>query len=189
MRRGSRCEASAFLIASIMARVQKQFARHNHSPSQEQLDGLQQIATAFALQAHGHLSEPSIYLSSLDPGVGKSTVINSALLELRERMPGVGALVFLNQVRDIGTAREGLIAQGYPDNEIGIIVSNNPSYADVAAMGNPDPSQASVLFTTQAQIEKRCASGCRFADLQAFWYRGAPRAVRAWDEAILPFPN
>jgi hypothetical protein len=42
-----------------------------------------------------------------------------------------------------------------------------------------------VLFTTHAMIERRCERR-GFAKASAFHFQGQPRAVRIWDEAILP---
>jgi hypothetical protein len=41
-----------------------------------------------------------------------------------------------------------------------------------------------VRFTTHAMVESRC-KGWKFAEVGAFHYRGKPRSVRIWDEAIL----
>ena len=57
--------------------------------------------------------------------------------------------------------------------------------ADLNALGCGAPSEARVLFTTHRMVESRCM-GRRFASVGAFHYRGEPRAVRNWDEAILP---
>ena len=177
------------VTAAIMERTRQKFTSNNHAPSEEHLAALEQIATAMVMQAHRQLTD-GIYLSSLDPGIGKSTVIQCTLLELRARIPNIGALILIEQVRDIESAITELIASGYPKTEIAAIVSDNAAYnmhANVMAASRRDASQARVLFTTQAQIEKRCSNGpCSFASIKSFWFRGKPRAVRAWDEAIAP---
>jgi hypothetical protein len=53
------------------------------------------------------------------------------------------------------------------------------------AIGCGSPDQARVLFTTHAMIESRC-EGRTFVKVNCFHFQGAPRAVRIWDEAILP---
>lgn len=53
-------------------------------------------------------------------------------------------------------------------------------------LGGRSPTNARVLFTTHAMIEKRCEKSGSFRSACAFHYRGESRAVRIWDEAILP---
>jgi hypothetical protein len=58
--------------------------------------------------------------------------------------------------------------------------------AELNRLGGVSPSNARVLFTTHAMIEKRCEKSGSFTEVAALHYRDKPRAVRIWDEAILP---
>ena len=59
------------------------------------------------------------------------------------------------------------------------------SDTELNALGCGRPARARVLFTTHSMVEKRC-EGRRFSEVAALHYRGSPREVRIWDEAILP---
>jgi hypothetical protein len=53
------------------------------------------------------------------------------------------------------------------------------------ALGNENPDNARVLFTTQQMLTSRC-DGRSFKDATEFHYDGRPRVVRIWDETMLP---
>src|SRR5690606_26207095 len=72
-------------------------------------------------------------------------------------------------------------AIGIDRGEVGILTSDQ----EVNGLGMAHGQLARVLFTTQQMIESRCR-GRRFESVKELQYLGKPRAVRIWDEAMLP---
>ena len=59
------------------------------------------------------------------------------------------------------------------------------SDATVNALGGADADDAQILITTQNRLG-RLTQNRSFASATAFHYQGEPRAVRVWDESLLP---
>ncbi|HWM46184.1 MAG TPA: hypothetical protein VNR11_04640 [Xanthobacteraceae bacterium] len=125
-------------------------------------------------------ADPTIYLSSLDPGVGKTATYIHFLRELLASPyhRDVSALVCISRREQIAAIVEqvGLLSDDFA------VLTADP---DLNKLGCGDPSSARILFTTHRMVEQRCRGGS-FQCVSAFHYRGRPRAVRIWDEAILP---
>ena len=124
---------------------------------------------------------PLVYVSSLDPGVGKTTTVICFLRALlaSDAHSDVAALVCVRRKDQIEA----------------IVKEADLSRADFAVftadetlnkLGGASPANARVLFTTHAMIERRCERSRSFTEASAFHYQGEPRSVRIWDEAILP---
>jgi len=123
---------------------------------------------------------PAIYLSSLDPGVGKTTTVICFLRTLLASTlhADVGALVCVRRKDQI----EAIVKEAHLNAaDYAVLTADD----QLNALGCGSPHAARVLFTTHAMIEKRC-EGRSFPKVAAFHFRGQPRAVRIWDEAILP---
>ena len=123
---------------------------------------------------------PAIYPSSLDPGVARprpSSASCRALLS-SEAHADVAALVCVRRKDQIET----IVNEANLDPADYAVLTAD---AQLNALGCGSPDEARVLFTTHAMIERRC-EGRRFAKVAAFHFQGEPRAVRIWDEAILP---
>ncbi|WP_259781416.1 DEAD/DEAH box helicase family protein [Aestuariispira ectoiniformans] len=123
---------------------------------------------------------PRYYLSSLDPGVGKTKTIThfiKILLQSQDHF-GVSVLICVSRLDEIAKLAHELELQ---KDEFAVFTSND----DLNELGAENSNEARVLFTTQQMIEKRC-DGLNFCDVEAFHYRGHAREVRIWDEAILP---
>ena len=124
--------------------------------------------------------ESVIHLSSLDPGIGKTTsVIHflKALLSSPAHL-NVAALVCVKRRDQIETIVKDA---GLPKSAFAVLTADER----LNSIGRSSTSLARILFTTHSMIEMR-TEGRRFADVVAFHYRGLPRAARIWDEAILP---
>ncbi|WP_139280818.1 hypothetical protein [Shimia gijangensis] len=124
---------------------------------------------------------PSFFLSSLDPGVGKTTTLIRFVQQLlrSNQHEGVAVLLCFSQLDEIA----GLI-----DN----MELNKADFAVFTGKGNEinglsstPYGEARILFTTQEMVRKRCR-GRSFKDTEVFHYQGEVRAVRVWDEAMLP---
>ena len=161
-----------------MAWLDAYFADKNHHPSPEHRDALREIAGTLESMANG-VCEPKIFLSSVDCGVGKSS---TALGFARALMASpdhrhVGMIVCVGRKVEADEVADALV--DYRDN---VVVLTQDTAADLTLDAL---DRAQVLVTTQQRVA-RATDGRSFGDIEAFRYLGAPRKVRAWDEAFLP---
>lgn len=118
---------------------------------------------------------PQFYLSSIDPGMGKSRAVVAFLLEFvrRGREPDNGILVCLATLDEV----EGMVeAADLPSGSFGVLTSDEK----LNAKGSPVAKAAPILFTTHQMVARRRMSP------EAFHYRGHPRALKVWDEGMTP---
>lgn len=124
--------------------------------------------------------DKTFYLSSLDPGKGKTEAVCAFLRawSLREFDPSGGVLVAVSRVEEIASyiARCELREDDYA-----VLVSS--SYP-VGLRGRQDQDRAPVLFTTHEMVRRWC-TGRRFQDVEAFHFEGSPRQCRVWDESMV----
>lgn len=122
----------------------------------------------------------SVYISSLDPGVGKTTCVVEfirALLRSPEHHH-VGVLLCVQRKEQIRSIiKEADLAEA----DYAVFTSDEA----LNSVGCGDPYSAKVLFTTHAMIESRCQNR-KFSTTSEFHYKDRVREVRIWDEAILP---
>ncbi|WEX07293.1 hypothetical protein [Chelativorans sp. AA-79] len=161
------------------------FRDWEHDPNGEQRLALSMIAEIYEAMATGELP-PAYYLSSLAPGMGKTTTIIQSTRELLrdEAFRDVGVIIFLSRLAEIETL---ISLMGLRRDDVGVLTSN----LEINALGRDDPTNASVLFTTQQKLESFAkGNGVDerpvFADMKEFHYNGRPRAVRIWDETTTP---
>lgn len=160
--------------------VRKRFLEYGHDPSVAHWGGLRDIARVYELMATGHCPQ-KLFISSLPPGMGKTTVAIEATKALwaDERFKGQGVVYFLSRLEEIKT----LVAlMGLDKDDFATLTSDET----VNALGNPVPEKARVLFTTQQRLEAYAKDGAAFAEMRGLRYNGKTRAIRVWDEAILP---
>lgn len=171
--------ASDSLAFQTINALRNPFAQRGHEPSPEMWVGLRAVADTMEAMAEGKCP-PAIYLSSLDPGVGKTTTVVCFLRTLlaSKGHQDVAALVCVRRKDLI----EAIVEEaGLDDAEFAVLTAD----AALNMLGCGSPRDARVLFTTHAMIEKRC-EGRRFGKVGDFHFQGRGRAVRIWDEAILP---
>lgn len=175
-----------------MKQVREAFAKYGHAPSEKHMDGLHQISKAIeamALRIHENpeVDEKfpefarSFFVSFLPCGMGKtSTLIETvkAILSL-EDYNHVGVIIFLWKLDEI---RKLVELMGLKKEEFAILTSD----VELNMHGSSEKSRARVLFTTQQMLEKYSGSGDKFQDMKDYYFKGKPRQVRVWDEAILP---
>lgn len=153
--------------------------RTGHRPSREMYVALGHAASTLAQCATGE-AERVVYVSSLDPGVGKTQLCIEFLRALLGKLTlsHVSAIVCVARLTEVQSyvKRLGLSARQFAvyTGEKGLNAS-----------GWWDREQARILFTTQAMISLRCRGGS-FEAVEDFHYQGKPRQVRIWDESILP---
>lgn len=172
--------AGGFLAAAAMDRLARFLERHtNHRPSGTAWEALGDLLSTLEAMAEGKAA-PRFYLSSLDPGMGKTAAV-VAFVDTLLSYPDyehVGVLICLSRLEEIrGLAQR----MGIPRDWLAVVTSD----AEVNALGSAEPNSARVLFTTHAMLEKR-TDGRTFAGAREFHYQGAPRRVRIWDESVLP---
>ncbi|KAA5602833.1 hypothetical protein [Blastochloris sulfoviridis] len=167
------------LASRTIASLRQNFAEIGHAPTPEMWTALQDVANTLERMAEG-TADPVVYLSSLDPGVGKtSTVIHfiRALLASSAHTD-VAVLVCVGRREQI----EAIVQEAALEPADFAVLTSDER---LNALGCGDANHARVLFTTHSMIEHRC-EGRWFPEVSAFHYRGHVRAVRIWDEAILP---
>jgi hypothetical protein len=125
--------------------------------------------------------EPWFYLSSLDPGVGKTQTIIHFLKALlaSAKHAHVGVIVCMFSINEIIRAAS---EAGLNRDQFAVLTSDE----EANKLGTDNHPSARILFTTQQRVQKVCDDGRRFDDVQAFHYRGGLRQVRIWDESLLP---
>ena len=167
------------LAEQTVEAIQATFERIGHDPTPAMWEALTAVADTLDRMAN-NTADPVVYVSSLDPGVGKTTTVIHFLKTLltSNAHRGVSALVCVNrrdQIRSI--TREASLSNA----DFAVLTAD----AELNALGCANPAKARVLFTTHSMVERRC-EGKDFRSTSAFHYRGRPREVRIWDEAILP---
>lgn len=115
------------------------------------------------------------YLSSIDPGMGKSRAVVAFLLEFVRRggEPDNGILVCLATLDEVERMVE---AANLPSGSFGVLTSDDK----LNAMGSPVAKAAPILFTTHQMVARRRMSP------EAFHFRGQSRALKVWDEGMMP---
>lgn len=170
--------AHSLHTATIEA-INQSLPLHGHSPSQDQqigLNALRYTLTAIASQQ----AENAIYLSSLDPGVGKTTAVMNFAHELTmsRDFEEVGMLICLPRLNEIERVLKGSLLK-----EVDFaVLTSDPKLNSYTAT---PPSEAKILFTTHQMVKARC-QWRDFAQVEEFKFSGLPRAVRVWDEAMMP---
>lgn len=167
------------LAQRTLRKLRATFHAHNHRPSPAQWDALADLARTLEAMADG-TAEPKFYLSSLDPGVGKSqTLIHfvDALLAF-PAYEHVGVLLCASRLTEVKRLVDDI---GIPPGMLCVFTSD----PEKNAMGAAEIEEARVVITTQQMVERRLAERT-FGDAGLFPFNGKPRAVRIWDEAFLP---
>lgn len=175
---------SGDLTERTMAAVRETLLGYGNDPAEKFFGGMEEPAKFIQAAADGNAAiGRDFWISSLAPGVGKTTTVVEAIRALMDmdEYAKVGVVVFLSQVDQIN---DYVDTMRLDPQDYAVIVSKN--YRDKVSLGNPFPHRAKVLLTTQQQLEARLGSGRGFAEIKDFWFWDSPRQVRIWDEAILP---
>jgi hypothetical protein len=118
---------------------------------------------------------PRFYLSSIDPGMGKSRAVIAFMLGFirRGREPDNGILVCLATLEEVQRMVE---AADIPPDSFAVLTSDEK----LNALGKAVPTTAPILFTTHQMVARRRMSP------EAFHFRGQSRALKVWDEGMTP---
>ena len=167
------------LSNQVLADLKATLQARGMTTTEPQLEALADVVGTLCDMADGSCA-PTIQLSSLDPGMGKTT----ALIHFLQRVVAspdhldVGVLVCLSQLDEI----QRLVDEAELDEADFAVFCSDDQVSNLSAT---DVDAAQVLFTTQQMLAKRCA-GRRLSEVREFCYLGQARAVRVWDETIEP---
>lgn len=167
------------LARTTLDRVAAFFDQRGHNPSVAMWAALEDLATTLERMADG-TAPAKFFLSSLDPGVGKTQTIAhfvDALLSMRDRAD-VGVMICVGRLDEVKNLAETMAV---PRDNLCVLTSDQA----LNALGAAPVDAAQVLITTQQRIERQLNCGS-FAGAAGFHYRGRPRAIRIWDESYLP---
>ncbi|ACH38761.1 hypothetical protein Gbem_1745 [Citrifermentans bemidjiense Bem] len=162
------------------------FKEKDHQPSSEMYQGLYNLQDTLTRMLSGDLDE-KYYLSSLDPGVGKTSAIKAWLhvyLKRRTQYGDRGVIICFDRLDEI---EQFIRSSAMPEDVYGVLVSGSTSRGirlNDMGVGVDSLDSAVVLLTTKQQIIKRTRRGRAFGGVSRFYYQGAPRVVRIWDESM-----
>lgn len=167
------------LTLRVMSSLRMRFSDIDHFPSSMMYDAMEHVvgtltsmADEFCLRSH--------YLSSLDPGVGKTSVVKHFVKELlrSDQYECVSVLICLARIEEV----KRLVGDMDLDaSDFAVLTSDD----ETKGLSSTQPNEARILFTTQQMVRTRCA-GKSFAETSDFHYKDQPRAIRVWDEEMLP---
>ena len=178
------------LERTALASLRAYFDRQNHRPSDVHWEALRDIARTIQAMADGSAAK-NVYLSSCDPGVGKSQTAVHMLRALvaEPSYDPVGVIVCVGKLIEAESLATALLL---PEGKLAVVTSDatvnqtgTTGKHSTVIQERTDIASAQVLIVTQQRIEKTIGDGS-FEGAHAFWYRGRPRQVRIWDEAWLP---
>ncbi|WP_129125955.1 hypothetical protein [Geomonas oryzae] len=160
------------------------FAQYGHRPSADQqtaLKAIQSTLTAMLMEEAG----TKYYLSSLDPGVGKTTAIVSWLNVYITMYPTGGhphgILICVDRLSEIERYVQDC---KLPQDSYAVLAGKQEWKLNQMGLGSENIDKALVLFTTKEQVRKR-SQGVSIDSQSTFNYKGKPRAVKVWDESLL----
>jgi hypothetical protein len=174
--------AALRLADDTIAPLRATFATFNHSPSDAQWEALKAIVEILGGMATGSCP-PFPHLSALDPGVGKTQAVVHFLRTLLASPDhrDVGVLICIQRLEQITS----MVADaGLNEDDFAVFTSDPTMNALGRSCGQRHKARA--LFTTHAMLERRIAREHSFEAVSDFYFRDRVRAVRVWDEALVP---
>eukprot|EP00903_Cladosiphon_okamuranus_P022579 g20774.t1 len=161
--------------------LMKEFKSRGHSPSDGMLDAIRDLLSTLEAMAEERCPD-HVFLSSLDPGVGKTSAVVSFIKALRMSPrfdhQDTAVLICLSRLEQI---KDMIRTTGLTKNEFAVLTSDE----ELNLLGSSDRQNARILFTTQSRIQLS-SLGLRFEQVSEFQYRGLRREVVIWDETMLP---
>jgi hypothetical protein len=161
--------------------LMKEFRSRGHTPSDQMLEAIRDVLSTLKAMAEETCQE-HVFLSSLDPGVGKTSAVVSFIKALRMSPrfdhQDTAVLVCLSRLEQI---EDMIRATGLTKHEFAVLTSDE----GLNALGSDNRQTARFLFTTQQMIESR-SHGRRLEQVPELLYRGFRRQVAIWDETMLP---
>lgn len=155
---------------------------YGNEPQKDIEEALWDIIQTLTKMACGE-AEAKYYVSSIDPGLGKTTSIIQ-WLKVFSSMPefkDVGALVCFDRHEQI----ESFITENRLDyDQTAILISNNRDPLGLNKLLTSEPTNSQILVTTKTQILLR-SKNKKFMQIEELYYKGKPRTVLIWDESLM----
>lgn len=185
------CPSSPFsldvLASSAMTDLKQHLASFGSSLSHDGHEAIAALLSTLEAGLSGH-NDPLFYLSSIDPGTGKTLAVSLFLKAWRDNgfRPASSILVGVSRLEEIKTYMQ---ASGLETHEVAVLTGIGAKDAEGVPYSSLGVSQkhhgtARVMFTTQQMIQSR-VRGLQFAEAEEFFFDGKPRVLRIWDESIL----
>jgi hypothetical protein len=169
------------LVSRTLLSMQDKFQNNGHCPSSEQWDALADLVNCLDGMARG-TAEKTVYVCSLDPGLGKTTAlkcyVDQLLTQQLDPYSDVGCLICLNTIDEVQRLIEEI---GIPKDMLAVWTSRD----DLNRLGRSDRENARVLITTHARVLQQ-TSNTAFWTADKLYYKGSVRKLRVWDEEFLP---
>lgn len=168
---------SSLALATYSSLLDTLAKRNGPLPDEPTYQALFGLVKVLADMAEGE-APPSFFLSSLDPGVGKTTALIVFIKELLASKDhgDVAVLVCVPRLDEI---RRLVEEAGLNPTDFSVCTSDTVTNS----LSLTAPDQACILFTTHAMVTSRCRGGS-FRDVGVFQYKGKVRTVRLWDEEM-----
>lgn len=168
------------IAPAALADLRTEFSGYGHDPSPDQWVALEALLETFDRLVAGE-ADPTLYLSSLDPGIGKTSCVVAYLRRLLQsdahRNAGVLICVHrLDEIRRLATAL----------SDTGGTIAIRTSDPNLNELSNAEPNEAQLLVVTQSRLERMSRGSRKFADARSLFFNGQPRPLRIWDESFLP---
>ncbi|MGW8189676.1 hypothetical protein [Sphingomonas hankookensis] len=170
------------LARATLQNLFETFNRLGLKPNHSSYHAFKQLADILVKGLTGNL-DSAFYLSSLDPGVGKTQIICTFIQTWKQKgfKPSGSVLIAVSskeQINDL--VRRMALDEG----DYACLTSDDA--INVLGLGKDHSRKAKVLFTTQQMIISRCDKRKSFEKVSAFFYENGPRNLRIWDESYLP---
>ena len=168
------------LAGHVMQSLLLELGSYGLTPTRSMSTGLYAAAQALEAMAEGTLP-PQFHLSSLDPGMGKTTLIRHFIMAVLASPyhEEVSVLVCVSRLEELETMLHGLTRY---QSEVSAWTGDE----DINAKTSTPPHEARILLTTQQKLEAVCGGHSDFKAATGFHYLDQPRQVRIWDESLLP---
>lgn len=170
------------LARATLQNLFETFNRLGLKPSHSSYHAFNQIADILVKGLTGKL-DSSFYLSSLDPGVGKTQIICTFIQTWKQKgfKPSGSVLIAVSSKEQIND-----LAKRMALDKADYACLTSDDSLNLLGLGKDNSRKAKVLFTTQQMVLSRCGDKDSFEKVSAFFYENGPRSLRIWDESYLP---
>jgi hypothetical protein len=165
------------------SRMLNMFDKYGHSPSKYQLVALKAVQECLTSMMSGKAGR-HYYLSSLDPGMGKTTAIvcwiNAYMGMYQGHDCPEGVLICVDRLEEISRyIRECNLHH----DSYAVVAGKKEIVLNSFGLGHSGLNKALVVFTTKEQIRRR-SQGISIDDHEIYHFKGKPRAIKVWDESL-----
>lgn len=175
----------ADLSTRVVAGILRNLDRNGNYRSPGMQADMYKTASLMDRMINGDL-ERKYWVCDLPTGTGKTTLITSYCGYLAERLKDDGALICVPTLEEIRELTKRLV-DTYGVQKSNIFIYTSDAEINALGCGEALGQQAQICITTQQMIDSRIINVLSFNALDIFKFKGRPRALRLWDEAILPW--